>query len=224
MKSGVAYIDDDYSNLECIKTMLKPAYEVDIYEKPELFLHDFKPYSAILIDIHMPGIDGFDLYERIIEHEEYNGCPILFISTDDSDQNRLKSFTLGAVDFIDRRTSQSEMIARIKSRIEFFQKHRSLIEFSSLRINLTLLKAFLHNEELPLTFIEFKILCLVLRNYPEVITKAQLVEQVWKTGHVLDATIYTHVSNLNGKLSKWDYEINGLKSRGIQLVKKDKVL
>ncbi|HXH29730.1 MAG TPA: response regulator transcription factor [Bacteriovoracaceae bacterium] len=224
MKGGIAYIDDDQANLECIRTLLKIEYDVDTYLKPEDFLKDYHRYSAILIDVHMPAMSGFELYEKIIEHEDYNGCPILFISSDDSDANKIKSFSLGAVDFVDRRTSQMELIARIKSRILFFQKHRSLIEFSYLRINLTLLKAYINNEELPLTFIEFKILCLVLRNYPEVITKVQLVEQVWKTGHVLDATIYTHVSNLNGKLGKWDYEINGLKSRGIQLVKKDNTL
>jgi two-component system response regulator VanR len=168
----------------------------------------------------MPEMDGFSLYEKIIEHPHYNGCPILFISSDDSDSARIKSFMLGAVDFLNRTINPDEMIARIKSKILFFQKHRSIIEFTNLRVNLTLLKAYINDTELPLTFIEFKILCLVLRSYPDVITKDQLIQHVWRTDHVLDATIYTHVSNLNSKLGDWDYEINGLKTRGVQLMRK----
>lgn len=222
MKAGIAYIDDNKLNLDCIKTILNQDFEVETFQKPEHFLTKFEAtsYTSILVDIHMPTLDGFSLYEKIIEHPHYNGCPILFISSDDSDNARIKSFVLGAVDFLNRAIKPDEMIARIKSKIQFFQKHRSIIEFTNLRVNLTLLKAYLDTKELPLTFIEFKILCLVLRNYPDVVLKEQLIQQVWRTDHVLDATIYTHVSNLNSKLGSWDYEINGLKTKGVQLMKK----
>lgn len=222
MKAAIAYIDDNSLNLDCVKTILDQEFDVDIFPKPESFLNIFgtSSYSAILVDIHMPTMDGFTLYEKIIQHPQYNGCPILFISSDDSDTARIKSFVLGAVDFLNRVINPDEMIARIKSKILFYQKHRSIIEFSNLKVNLTLLKSFINNKELPLTFIEFKILCLVLRSYPDVVTKDQLIQQVWRTDHVLDATIYTHVSNLNSKLEEWDFEINGLKSKGVQLMKK----
>lgn len=222
MRTEIAYIDDNKLNLDCVKTILDQDFDVQIFQKPEKFLSKFDEtsYTAILVDIHMPTLDGYALYEKIIEHPHYNGCPILFISSDDSDNARIKSFVLGAVDFLNRAIHPDEMIARIKSRIQFFQKHRSIIEFSNLKVNLTLLKAYINNKELPLTFIEFKILCLVLRNYPDVITKSILIQQVWRTDHVLDATIYTHVSNLNSKLGEWDFEINGLKAKGIQLMRK----
>ena len=222
MKAEIAYVDDTVLNLECIKTILEQDFSVQTFQKPENFLDTFSSfsYAAILVDIHMPSLDGFGLYEKIVAHPHYNGCPVLFISSDDSDQARIKSFVLGAVDFLNRDINPEEMIARVKSKIQFFQKHRSIIEFTNLKVNLTLLKAYLNNDELKLTFIEFKILCLVLRNYPDVVTKDQLIQQVWRTDHVLDATIYTHVSNLNSKLDDWDYEINGLKTKGVQLQKK----
>lgn len=224
MRAEIAYVDDNKLNLECVKTILDQDFEVKTFHRPETFLEKYEESSfvTILVDIHMPTIDGFTLYEKIIEHPHYNGCPILFISSDDSDNARIKSFVLGAVDFLNRSINPDEMIARIKSKIQFFQKHRSIIEFTNLKVNLTLLKAYLNNRELPLTFIEFKILCLVLRNYPDVVTKNLLIQQVWRTDHVLDATIYTHISNLNSKIEEWDYEINGLKGIGVQLQKKVK--
>jgi DNA-binding response OmpR family regulator len=222
LKAEIAYVDDNKLNLDCVKTILDQEYSVQTFQQPEQFLSHFESssYTTILVDIHMPVLDGFELYEKIIEHPHYNGCPILFISSDDTDSARIKSFSLGAVDFLNRAIQPEEMLARIKSRILFFQKHRSIIEFTNLKVNLTLLKAYINNKELPLTFIEFKILCLVLRSYPDFVSKDMLIQQVWRTDHVLDATIYTHVSNLNSKLGEWDCEINGLKTKGVQLMKK----
>ncbi len=223
MKPEIAYIDDNKFNLDCFSAFLESDFKVHAFLEGHLFLESFSSssYTAIILDIHMPFIDGFALYEKIIAHSHYNGCPIFFFSSDDSDQTRIKSFDLGAVDFLNRTIRPEEMVIRLNSRIKFFQMHRNIIEFTKLRLNLTLLKAYVDGTELPLTFIEIKILCLVLRNYPDVVLKDQLVEEVWRTEHVMDATIYTHVSNLNNKLHGWDYEINGLKTKGVQLMKKE---
>lgn len=222
MISEIAYVDDSILNLECIELVLKNDFSIKTFNSPQKFINSFKlsAYACILVDIHMPEMDGFTLYEKIIEHPHYNGCPILFISSDDSEGAKIKSLALGAVDFLNREISPSEMVARIKAKILYFQKHRSIIEFSNLKVNLTLLKSYINNIELPLTFIEFKILCLVLQNYPDVITRKQMVDYVWRTDYVLDNTIYTHVSNLNTKLALWDHEITGLKTRGVQLTRK----
>lgn len=222
MRPEIAYIDDNKLNLDCVKTILEQDFEVGTYHKPKAFLEKFPKasYAAIIVDIHMPEMDGFTLYESLIEHSQYNGCPILFISSDDSDTARIKSFMLGAVDFLNRSMRPDEMIARIKSKIEFFQKHRSIIEFSDLKVNLTLLKAYMSGRELPLTFIEFKLLCIALRYYPDVAPKDFLVEHVWRGDKVLNATIYTHISNLNGKLEEWDFQLICANIGGAQLVKK----
>lgn len=220
--SEIAYIDDNPLNLECIELVLKNDFTVKAFNGAADFLKTFdsSAYACILVDIHMPDMDGFAMYEKVIEHPYYNGCPILFISSDDSEGAKIKSLALGAIDFLNRDINPSEMVARIKSKILYFQKHRSIIEFSNLKVNLTLLKSYINNVELPLTFIEFKILCLVLQNFPEVITRQQVVNYVWRAEHVLDATIYTHVSNLNNKLTLWDHEITGLKTKGVQLTRK----
>lgn len=222
MKAEIAYIDDNLLNLDSIKTVLQSEFQVHTFNSAEKFLREFSGnFDTILIDIHMPNIDGFALFEKIIEHPLFNHCPILFISSDDSDFARIKSFNLGAVDFINRSISTEEFIARVKSKIQFFAKHRSVIEFTGLKLNLTLLKAYLDGVELPLTFIEFKILCLMLRTFPDIVTKEVMVPYVWRAEQVLDATMYTHVSNLNSKIAAWDYEIKGMRNRGFQLLKKE---
>jgi DNA-binding response OmpR family regulator len=151
---------------------------------------------------------------------DFNGCPIFFISTDDSQESRIKSLTLGAVDFISRTVPPMELLARLKGKMKFFQSHRSITEFEGLRINLTLLKTYLGEVEIPLTFIELKILTLALRYYPESLSKEMITDHVWKGTSVQDATIHTHLFNLNNKLTNWTYEIQIAKGIGAQLIRK----
>jgi len=224
VKSEVAYIDDNKLNLECIEAVLASEFNVSTFQKPALFLKKYSEltYAAIIIDIHMPTMDGFALYEKLIEHPHYNGCPILFISSDDSEATRIRSFELGAVDFIERQIRPEEMVARIKSKILFFLKQRSTMELGNLRVNLTIFRTKVKDVEIPLTFIELKILCLSLKNFPTPVTKEQIIEHVWKSEHVLDATIYTHISNLNSKLKNWDYDIQAKeRGKGFQVMKKE---
>jgi DNA-binding response OmpR family regulator len=223
MKRNLAYIDDNTQNLDCIGLIMQEQFSVATFSDPNQFLSDFQNsnYQVILVDIHMPKMDGFLVYEKIIEDPHYNGCPIIFISTDDSDTNRIKSFALGAVDFLNRHMSPTEMVTRVNSKIMFFEKHRSIIEFENLKVNLTLLKAYLNNVELKLTFIEFKLLCHSIRNYPDVIPKEALIEFVWPNGHVLDATVYTHISNLNSKLTEWTHEVEMVRNKGLRLSKRN---
>jgi len=221
VKTKIAYIDDDLMNLECVQAVFADDYDMDTFPYPEEFLSKYpkNSYDCILLDIHMPVMDGFTLYEKIIAEPHYNGCPILFISSDESDQARIKSLTLGAVDFIGRMMGPDEMMARIRSKIQFFQNHRNLVEFDDVKVNLTQLKTSLKGREVPLTFIELKFLLAVLQSYPDPISKENLIGNIWKVAHVADATLYTHISNLNSKLEGWKYEIQTVKAKGIQLVR-----
>ncbi len=223
MLTEVGYLDDTVSNLECIELVLKDEFKVVSFHHPEKFLESLAShsYSAILLDVNMPILDGFEVFEKVVQHPSYNGCPIIFLSSDVSADNRIKSFTLGAVDFMSRDISPEEMLLRIKSKIQFFKKHRSIIEFGPLNVNLTLLKARLNGKDVPLTFIELKILCKVLRAYPEPVPRDVLIDNVWRGAHVLDATIHTHVFNLNTKLEEFDHEIQMYRNVGIQLVPRE---
>ena len=225
MKQRLAYVDDSKDNLDCMKLILAKNYDVKTYQNPFKFLASFKPdyFSAILLDIHMPVLDGFSLYEKIIEKDGYNGCPIVFISSDVSDASRIKSFDLGAVDFIDRHLGYVEVASRLDTQINFFHKHRRIVELGNIKLNLTLLKAYVDDREIKLTFIEFKLLNFLIKSFPDPIHKDTLMEAVWFDTHVLDATIYTHTFNLNTKVADWDYEVVTERSKGTLLQKKNKV-
>lgn len=213
----IAYIDDSETNLEALSHFLFSEFRVECYTSSDAFLKSYpqKPYEAILVDLHMPVKNGFETYESIVNHNLYNGCPILIISSDDSVESRVKSFELGAVDFLNRSNSIDQIIARINAKIQFFKKHRSIIEFDNLKIDRTQLKVFLNREEISMTFTEIKFLTHILRYFPESISKERIVEYIWGDVVVLDSTLYTHIFNLNSKLTAWPYEVRVFKGQGL---------
>lgn len=223
MKSSLAYVDDDKNNLDCVKLFFENDFSIKTFWGVEEFIKCFETesFDGLLFDIHMPIMNGFQLYQFVISHPKYNGCPIFFYSSDNSNPTRLHSLDIGAVDFISRSTKPDELIARIKSRMSYFKDYKRVIELSNLRLNFTALKTYLGSNEIALTFIEFKILGLLLNKFPNSLNKEELIENVWGKDIVLDATIYTHISHLNKKLMDWDYEITGLKISGLRLVKKE---
>ncbi|MFA5583772.1 MAG: response regulator transcription factor [Bacteriovoracaceae bacterium] len=226
MERWIAYIDDSQFNLEALGHFLSEAFRVDCYLSSPTFLKSFpqKQYDAILVDLHMPQMNGFETYEAIVQHPGYNGCPILIISSDDSIEARVKSFELGAVDFINRTTSIDQMTAQINSKIQFFKRHRSILALDGLKVDQTQLKVFIHNEEVLVTFIEMKLLSILLRSYPEGTSKEDVIEYIWGDNIVTDNTIHTHIFNLNTKLTKWPHEIRISKKKigFVEIVQKRK--
>lgn len=223
MGRWIAYIDDSKSNLEALSHFLSSEFQVDCFLSCDEFLtkYPMRQYEAILVDLHMPKKNGFETYEAIVNHNDYNGCAVLIISSDDSVEARVKSFELGAVDFLNRSSSIEQIIARINSKIHFFKKHRSIIEFENLRIDRTQLKVFLDRQELSMTFTEIKFLSHIISHFPKKISKEKMAKFIWGEAIVLDNTLYTHIFNLNSKLSTWPYEIRVLKGLGaIALVEK----
>lgn len=223
MKRKIAYIDDSDLNLEAWAEFLRNDFEVDCFQRAKNFLKNYpqRQYEAILVDLHMPEMNGFEVYEALVQHPQYNGCPILIVSSDTSEESRVKSFELGAVDFIDRTLSVEQIIARVNAKIQFFKKHRSIIEFENLKIDLTKLKVFISGNEVQMTFIEIKFLTHILRYYPEALPKERVIEYIWDNTVVMDNTIYTHIFNLNSKFDKWPYEIRIIKGQNlIELVER----
>ena len=221
MRSDIALIGDKAEELHSIQRSLPNSFALNSFGSPELLLSSFSSnsYSALLINVHH-GHHAFEWFDKIMEHPSYNGCPILFLSSDETEELRIKSFELGAVDFINLNVHPDELQARLNSKIKFFKHHRAILEFEGLKINLTFLKATLQDNDLGLTYLELRILVNVLKSHPHPIGKETFIQQIWRKPVVLDATLHTHLFNLNSKLKDWGHELVKVKNHGLQLVPK----
>ncbi len=83
--------------------------------------------ALILLDINMPGWDGFETCRRLKQEESLRDIPILFFSTLDKPQDRLRAFTVGAVDYVDKPCQEEELLARVQTHLSLYLLHQQLI-------------------------------------------------------------------------------------------------
>ena len=217
------YLDDDIDNLDLYQDMIGEHFKLDTIDCPLKFLEKLKEasYDALLIDVHLPILDGFKVYDRVKELPNWTPCPVFFISSDDTTENKIKALGSGAEDFIDRRMGSDEIKARIENR--FFRWHQqNILSFENLSLNNDLMVASVGDNTLDLTTIEYKILMCLLKSNGNYVSREELIKFVWGNQQevVLPKTLNTHLTNLRRKLEKEAIEIHSVRSKGVAIKKK----
>lgn len=208
MKFQIVYFDDQAQNIELYKLLLKEDFNIAGFTETANFseiLKQHKPHG-ILLDLHMPTQDGLVLYDKIIQSENYNGCPVFFISGDISEDKRLKSLQLGAVDFFERTISEKELRLRLMNKIKMFLQGPVLIDIGNLQLNSESFNILLAGKQSDLTLIETRILIYLIKAIPEAVDKNDLMLKIWGP-ECTKGKINVHLSNMKAKLWNWDHEI-----------------
>ena len=218
----VAYFDDNVDNLKLYETLLSNDFHLDLITNPFSYKEVINgSHSAILIDLHMPGMDGIELHQMIKLHPDYNQCPVLFISTDLTEELKFKTISSGGVDFFERRIKKEEVLLRLTNKINFFQHHKNIFILGSLKLNLSELKIYLKSKTVDVTLTELKILKLLVKKFPEIVSRDELWNDVWPGQSAHSSTLNTHLSNLRSKFKDWEYDITSIKMKGIHLLRKE---
>ena len=221
----VLLFDDDEPNLRLYDQYFRDHFIMKGFQNPHSYqeaLHD--DVCAILIDVLMPVMNGIELHGKIQTHLHYNGCPIIFISASGSDEIMLNALNIGGQDFLTKSMKKDEMISRITNKIEFFRKNRQLFRLGSVKVNTSELKAYYEDKKMELTLTEMRIMKFLMREFPKLSTREEINQEVWPDQKVLPTTLNTHLSNLRNKFPEWEYEIQFIKSKGIELVLKDQAV
>lgn len=209
MKWTLIYFDDQIQNIELWRDLLEEQFNVvgcADANRYSMIMKENHPH-AFLLDVHMPIIDGHNLYKKITEHPLYNGCPIFFISGDVSDENKIRAYESGAVDFLQRDIPINEIILRLSSKIRFYLQTSTVLELGNLRIDVQSLKTTMNNAPVDLTLLEMRLLGILLRSFPQAISRGEVIRKIWGDEPVKPGTINTHIANLRPKIEKWNHVI-----------------
>jgi PAS domain S-box-containing protein len=125
----VMIIDDDPESLRALSKMLiQQRYIVRSFPSGPSALRsaEKEPPDLILLDIRMPGIDGFEVCTRLKENDTLSEIPILFLSAVDETEGKVKAFELGAADFITKPFQIEEVLARVKTHISLKEANSKL--------------------------------------------------------------------------------------------------
>lgn len=184
-------IEDEPKTASYLKKGLSEnGFIVDIAPDGEegIFLSTTGSYDLIILDVMLPKIDGWSVLSSI-RHKGLQ-TPVLFLTAQDSVNNRVKGLELGADDYLIKPFAFSELLARVRTILRRGQINLpDTLTIADLEIDLLRHKATRQNQRLDLTPKEFALLSLLTRRLGEVISRTVIAEQVWDMNFDSDTNI-----------------------------------
>lgn len=162
-------------------------------------------FDMMVLDIMMPGLDGF---ETMGELRKWSQIPVIVLTARDEEYDKLLGFHLGADDYVAKPFSPKELVARMKAVMKRVDKKQDEpIQYGDLRVETAARTASLGGQALSLTPKEFDLLTVLVRNEHLVLSREQLLQQVWGYDYYGDVrTVDTHIKTLREQLGpyrKW---------------------
>jgi len=201
----VLIIDDNVDSLATLSEMLgkdfMPLTASSGREGLALAVRELP--DAIILDINMPDMDGFEVCGRLREQPGTRGIPVIMLTTSAGVESRVKGLDIGADDYICKPFHGTELVARIKARVRRFEDDRRAdTEFTvgNLRLSPKAQAVNVAGREVHLTQLEFELLRYFLEHPNQVIPRSKLLGDLWPDSIVTDRTVDTHVANLRKKI------------------------
>lgn len=200
----VLVVDDDADTVELMRDFLE-AEGFRVQTAGDAFaakaLLGRNPVDCVLLDVMMPGEDGFELCRRI---RKYNQVPILFLSARDGDVDKIRGLGLGGDDYIVKSASPAEVVARVKAVLRRQDKssgrqHTAVLDFGRLVLDVGAHEVRVDGKPVPFTAREFALLRLLAEHPRQIFTREQLFQHFW--GEVGDRhTVTVHVGRIREKI------------------------
>ena len=175
-----------------------------------------KDLDLAILDIMMPGKDGYDVCRKI--REQGNTLPIVFLTAMDREFDEVKGLEVGADDYVRKPFSPKMLIARINAifrRIDQINSKGTSICFGELEINTSTYIAQLNGEELHLPRKEFELLALFMSQPNIIFNREELLGRIWEEDvFVVDRTIDVHINRIRSKLGPYKNWIETVKGIG----------
>jgi DNA-binding response OmpR family regulator len=160
-------------------------------------------YAALVVDLMLPGLSGYDIIRETRLHLE---IPVIVVSARAEDIDKIRGFELGADDYLVKPFSPSELVARVKSHVARYERlsgavHENTIITGNVEIQLQSHKIFVNGRETEFTSTEYALLAFLASNPNQVFTKEQLFSSIWGEDYVGDlATVAVHIQKLRKKI------------------------
>jgi two-component system OmpR family response regulator len=201
-------VDDEPNIVELLSASLRFAgFEVVTATNGQQALTMIASYQPdlVVLDVMMPGIDGFEVVRRM--RESHQRIPVLFLTAKDATEAKITGLTLGADDYITKPFSLEEAIARIRAVLRRAHgggealRATSVLRYGDLELDDTSHEVLKAGKPVTLSPTEYKLLRYFLQNPQRVLSKAQILDHVWHYDFDGDANVVeSYVSYLRRKI------------------------
>lgn len=205
-KTTVLVVDDDARILRLIQQILElEGYEVLTAPNGNsaLAILETEAPEVVLLDIMMPGIDGFTVCQRI---REFSQVPIIMVTAKGNEEEKIRGLDSGADDYVTKPFSAAELMARVRAVLRRYKYSAGLqipaFECDDLCINFAQHRVTLSGKDINLTATEYQLLSYLARNAGMVLTPDQLLGEIWGEDYLGENHILqVNIARLRQKLN-----------------------
>ena len=219
----VLVVEDEASIREMIALNLRlagmEAVEADSAEAALPLLEQRPGCDAAILDVMLPGMNGFSLCETIRRTDQKIG--IIILSAKGQEQDKIRGLSIGADDYMTKPFSPSELVARVKAHMARYERlvstnmpKNDIVEIRGIKIDKTARRVWVNGEEKAFTTKEFDLLTFLAEHPNHVFTKEELFSEIWDMESIGDiATVTVHIKKIREKI-----EFNTAKPQYIETI------
>jgi two-component system phosphate regulon response regulator PhoB len=219
-QSTILVVEDEMDILQLVDHNLKLAdFHVltaqDGYEALSLAKKHLP--QLVILDIMLPGLDGFEVCKELKRSPTTKNIPVLMLTARGEEVDRIVGLELGADDYVVKPFSPRELVLRVRAILRRFSPEESPVtrwQRNGLGVDYESHRVTVDNQETILTATEFRLLAELIRNLGKVLTRDQLLDKVW--GYQFDGyarTVDTHIRRLRQKIgpyAEWIETVRGV--------------
>lgn len=228
MKDRILIVEDDKHISKLVKFNLEKAnYECTIAASGEKAIGtlDSQPINLIILDIMLPGMDGYEICRAIKAKEKLKNIPIIMLTAKGEEVDRIVGLELGADDYIVKPFSPRELVLRVKAILKRGKVEdiiKDVLIAGDITIDIPKHRVTVKDKPIELTQMEFKLLVTLIERRSRVQTRDRLLSDVWDMDTNVDTrTIDTHIKRLREKLGKSGSLIETVRGLGYKLKEED---
>lgn len=211
----ILYIEDEIEIGQWVtKELIERGFEVRWLETGEGFEQYIGLADVVILDVMLPGLDGFSIGKRM--KKENSELPILMLSARTAVEDKIEGLNF-ADDYLTKPFHPDELVARIEVLLRRYQKNDDVLEIQHLKIHTKEMRVINNNvqEEIQLTGKQFYLFQYFIRHLNQILTKEQLYEGVWGETYIEgDKTLMVHIRYLREKI-----ELNPAKPQIIETIR-----
>ncbi len=213
----VVIVDDLTKNLKLYTEVLEHEFELELYSSPEEAIKTIPNFNCdlVLLDWNMPVLNGLEVLKNLRAAKPLT--PVIMITGEYLERNLIEALNFGAEDFIVKPISNAELIARIKNKIAK-AKVRLKMGHTEQRDNITfdddLMVIKINDQEIQLQNKEYRVLRYLARFERKLVSREEIMEQIWHAPGINSTTLDTHLSILRRKLGEFSGMIITKKGHG----------
>ena len=212
--------DDDSIRDLVIYTLQSQGMEAKGFPRPSAFWEDMAEHtpSLVLLDIMLPEEDGISVLKQLRSSARTCRLPVIMLTAKGTEYDKVLGLDAGADDYLAKPFGMMELLSRIRALLRRTEREVNIYRCGVLTVDQTRHTVTVNGREVVLTQKEFEVLCLLLKNRGQVLSRERLIEDVWGYAFTGESrTVDVHVRTLRQKLGEAGAYIETVRGYGYKI-------